>query len=300
MSEGWIALHRGWRDNPIFRGEYSRADAWIWMVESACWKPTRHDIKGKTVVLQRGQLCASRERMAKEWGWSPSAVERFLTRLKTEQMIERETGQGKSVITICNYAKYQDRAEQTGQATEQQTGQEPDRDRTAKEQGNKETRVEEPSGSSLSARAEVDQVFDAWDRLAALTGNPRCDKRSVKRRTACRARLRDDGLEAILRAIDRIPGSSFLLGQTGSWAGANIDFLLRPDSVTNILEGKYDDRPKQPGPSGSRPFDGRDGVAKALDGRLGINNAAGPTGRCDVGEGGGNLALPAPRLAVVR
>jgi hypothetical protein len=300
MSEGWIALHRGWRDNPVFRGEFSRADAWIWLVERACWKPTRYDIKGKTVTLQRGQLCASREQMAEAWDWSPSAVERFLTRLKTEQMIERETGQGKSVITVCNYAKYQDRAELTGQETEQPTGQRSDRDRTAKEQGNKGTREKEPNGSSLSARVDPGEVFDAWNRMAATTDNPTCNKRTPKRLTACRARLRDDGLDAILKAIEHVPRSSFLRGETGNWAGADIDFLLRPDSVTKILEGKYDDRPKQPGPSHSQSGDRRDGVAKALDRRIELGGSAGPTGRYDAGPSGLDRALPAPRLAAVR
>lgn len=132
---GFIKLHRGWRDSRIFRGEFSRADAWVWLIENACWKPTKFDIRGKTVELQRGQLCASREQLAKAWKWAPSAVERFLTRLQTEQMIERQTGQGKSVITICNYSKYQDRETETGQEGGQPTGQESDRNRTAKEEG---------------------------------------------------------------------------------------------------------------------------------------------------------------------
>lgn len=153
MSEGWISLHRGWRDNPIFRGEYSRADAWIWLIETACWKPAKFDIKGKIVTLQRGQLCVSREMLAKAWQWSPSAVERYLTRLQTEQMIGRETGQGKSIITICNYVKYQDRADKTGQETEQESGQTSDRDRTAKEQGNKGT-IDEVAKATPSRRVK--------------------------------------------------------------------------------------------------------------------------------------------------
>ncbi len=136
MSDGFFLVHRGWRSCPIFRGPFSKGEAWLWLIETACFKPTEYDIKGKTVTLQRGQLCASREQLSGAWKWTPSAVERFLTRLQTEQMIGRETGQGKSVITIENYAKYQDKAARTGQETGQPTGQKSDRDRTAKEQGN--------------------------------------------------------------------------------------------------------------------------------------------------------------------
>jgi hypothetical protein len=137
VSDGFFLVYRGWRSNPVFRGAYSKGEAWLWLLETACFKPTSFDIKGRTVTLQRGQLCASREQLSAAWSWSGSAVERFLTRLQTEQMIGRETGQGKSIITICNYAKYQDVGERAGQETGQGSGQKSDRNRTAKEQGNK-------------------------------------------------------------------------------------------------------------------------------------------------------------------
>lgn len=181
-GEGWFAMKRGWRDNPLFRGEYSRAEAWVWLIENACWKPTKFDIKGKIITLQRGQLCASRERLATAWGWSPSAVERFLTRLQTEQMIGRETGQGKSVLTISNYAKYQDIGAKTGQKSEQATGQKSDRNRTAKEQGNKGT-IEVPDGTSppLAPRRDDDWI-DLPDWLPAEPWNGWLEMRDDKRK----------------------------------------------------------------------------------------------------------------------
>lgn len=144
---GFIALHREALDHHLFRHDPARLGAWFWLVAKACWKPTKFDVSGKTITLERGQICASRNQLAKEWGWSPSAVERFLTRLRTEQMIGQEAGQGRSIITICNYAKYQDVSDEPGQETGQATGQASDKHRTAKEQGNKET-MEEPNGSS--------------------------------------------------------------------------------------------------------------------------------------------------------
>lgn len=146
---GFIAMQRDAFSHPLLK-DGERFRAWFWLVANAAWKQTRHDARGKTIIVERGQICAGREHLAKEWGWSPSAVERFLTRLETEQMIGRETGQGKSIITICNYDKYQDCAPETGQTSGQQTGQKSDRNRTAKEQGNKETRVEEDTDVSPS------------------------------------------------------------------------------------------------------------------------------------------------------
>jgi len=159
---GFIALHREAFSHPVLK-DADRFRAWFWLVAHAAWKQTRHDARGRTIIVERGQLCAGREQLAKEWKWSPSAVERFLARLETEQMIERETGQGKSVITIRNYDKYQDRAEETGHMSGQQTGQKPDRNRTAKEQGNKGTSdIEANASTSPAARVKPYRMTADW------------------------------------------------------------------------------------------------------------------------------------------
>jgi DNA-binding transcriptional regulator YhcF (GntR family) len=136
---GFAVIYRSTTDHPLFRDDMARLGAWTWLIMRAAWRPVRYDIRGKIITLERGQLCVSRKQLADEWGWSPSAVERFLTRLKTEQMIGRVTGQGKTVITICNYSKYQDVSDEAGQAPGQAIGQQSDSNRTTKEQGNKVT-----------------------------------------------------------------------------------------------------------------------------------------------------------------
>jgi hypothetical protein len=130
-----------------------------------------------------------------------------------------------------------------------------------------------PDGESQTARPDdCTAVVSTWNEMATANSLPACQKLSPSRRKACQARLRDDGLAAIQQAIQRVPASAFLRGETGSWSGATIDFLLRPDTVTKILEGKYDDRPVQPASSApeawrgaARPVDNRDGFTRALD-----------------------------------
>ena len=115
---GYFLMHRGWQENPIFdREEYSRRDAWAWLIENAAWKPSRTRIKGDMIDLDRGELCFAQRFLAEKWGWSKSRVDRFLKLLAAEGMIEVRTkngatadhaaGQGQSIICICNYEKYQ-------------------------------------------------------------------------------------------------------------------------------------------------------------------------------------------------
>ena len=105
---GYYLMHRDWQDNPLFgREAFSRRDAWIWLIERASFSSKSVSISGKTVHLQRGQLSSSLRYMAKAWGWDEAKVRRFLSRAKSESMIDAATDAGQTVITICNYDRYQ-------------------------------------------------------------------------------------------------------------------------------------------------------------------------------------------------
>src|SRR3546814_19714574 len=120
---------------------------------------------------------------------SPSAVERFLTRLKTEQMIEQDTGQGLSIITICNYDKYQHEKKEAGQASGQVTGQGPDSHRTTKEQVNNSL----PYGRGADAPTAIDlkaMVFASGRQILKASGHSDREAGSIVEigRASCRER----------------------------------------------------------------------------------------------------------------
>ena len=105
---GYYRMRRGWLEHPALRGEpYDRRSAWMWLIEEAGWKDRRQEVGGRIINLKRGQLSHSTRFMAKAWGWSEARVRRFLTRLKTDAMIDAGSDAGQNLITICNYEKYQ-------------------------------------------------------------------------------------------------------------------------------------------------------------------------------------------------
>ena len=109
MSErGVFALDRGIFDHPVFADEaFTEREAWAWLIAEAAWKPRVRRVAHGTVSLARGQLAASIRFLGERWGWRKGRAERFLARLKAEAMIETRPETGISVITICNYARYQ-------------------------------------------------------------------------------------------------------------------------------------------------------------------------------------------------
>lgn len=102
-------MQRGWMDSPVFAQEpFTEREAYQWMLESAAWKDCRVRCGKYILDVQRGQFAVSVRFIAERLGWHRAKVERFLTKLKTETLIETDARQGLTIITICNYNDSQD------------------------------------------------------------------------------------------------------------------------------------------------------------------------------------------------
>jgi hypothetical protein len=66
-----------------------------------------------------------------------------------------------------------------------------------------------------------------------------------KRRTQAAARLKERPLAEWRIILGRINGSPFCLGVNERGWKADVEFFLRPDTATKVLEGKYDPKPGQ-------------------------------------------------------
>lgn len=105
---GVFAITREIFDHPDFPAEpFTQREAWMWLISEAAWRQRRVHVGGVSVTLQRGQLASSVRFMAERWKWHRSSVERFLKRRKTATAITIAVETGVSVITLCNYDRYQ-------------------------------------------------------------------------------------------------------------------------------------------------------------------------------------------------
>lgn len=109
MSErGVFAVDRGIWDHPIFADEpLTEREAWQWLISEASFRSRKKRIGSTVFNLERGQLACSLRFMAEAWQWKKDAVARFLNKLRTETMIETQARHDATVITICNYDRYQ-------------------------------------------------------------------------------------------------------------------------------------------------------------------------------------------------
>lgn len=91
------------------------------------------------------------------------------------------------------------------------------------------------NGKELGVATQA--IEQAWNAISGLVA---VRQWSEQRKQRLRTRLRDPTwLERALKAISQIPDCPFLLGDNDRGWRADIDWFLKPDSVTRILEGKY-------------------------------------------------------------
>lgn len=116
-NQGFYKMQRGWLNHPLFAKDktWDSRSAWIFIIESACYRNTRYNCLGNVVDVERGSFFTTRRELSDAWNWSDRSVRTFLTRLQKEEMITLKTDQGKTQIFVMNYDTYQFTSQETDQ-----------------------------------------------------------------------------------------------------------------------------------------------------------------------------------------
>lgn len=126
MSEerkhSWFAMRRGIHDHPLFNKRHDRLYVWSWMISTAAWRDTRQDAGGIMIDVHRGQILTSYRQIETATGVGVKVLRNLISALEKEGAVKisqvkagtkpgtpKGTGRGtvRTLITICNYEKYQ-------------------------------------------------------------------------------------------------------------------------------------------------------------------------------------------------
>lgn len=119
----------------------------------------------------------------------------------------------------------------------------PSRQSGDEEQKGTEQKGTEGEGMACAPAASglVKDIFDSWNAMAQSSGLPQCLLISDKRRRTLEIRLREPFFESKWReALEKVGASKFCKGESDRGWRATFDWFIQPDSVTKIMEGKYD------------------------------------------------------------
>ena len=185
MNNGYIALFRQIRENPLWKKPVSRVDAWIDILMEVRYKegPQEVLIGWEVVECHYAQSIKSVRTWADRWGWSESRVRRFFGYLEKQKMVEREALANTTRLTVVNYKKYDDARRTRGEpptdarrtADELPTTEEEGKE--GKEGKARETEVREPQpmDTSLAPGAENSTAYHK-DYLTVLDIWKKCKK----------------------------------------------------------------------------------------------------------------------------
>lgn len=102
----------------------------------------------------------------------------------------------------------------------------------------------------------ADEVLTLWNSTPQLIPSGIPVRMTKKRQGAIKERWRDQYFRKHFRtAIKKLTESPFCMGENSRNWRANIDWFLRPDTVTSIIEGKYDGKTKRNSATGASEHD---------------------------------------------
>ena len=257
-TEGFICISRGitahwiWSNPVLFQ-------RWVWMILTANYDNREVAFCGHRVSLQRGQLAVNLSYLSKLWNISSQAVSKFLVKLEVDGMVNRSVDEKVTIITICNYDRYQLKMGTSVEGlvdgvvygvVEKVVYQ------TEKDNNIKTKDIEKTSNEvlcqvplELDVPEVEDKDFVSWERFISFFNTAMRGKTIPKirgfhlaehRKKAIRARFNEYGKDAVVEVVKKAAASNFLNGGGDKGFVADIDWMMGPRNFPKILDGFYD------------------------------------------------------------
>ncbi len=158
MYRGYIKLWRSSVDNDLYFAEpFTKWQAWTDLLLLANHQPNTIGVRGNLVSVDRGQVAAGEDYLAKRWKWSRGKVRRFMGMLRDRGQTVQQKSHILSIYTITNWDLYQP-DNTTDSTTESQ--QKANRQTTPKNVKNVENEKKgEGSAASLASEKPIKKIF---------------------------------------------------------------------------------------------------------------------------------------------
>lgn len=104
----------------------------------------------------------------------------------------------------------------------------------------KESEIYTVSKEPVCRTSDVRRVIEAWND----TGLTQVTKitADTNRGRMLKARIREYGVDGVLKAIENVKNSTFLKGQNNRGFEATFDWFVKPNNFLKVLEGNYTDK----------------------------------------------------------
>jgi len=234
-----------------FAEPFTRIQAWMDLLLIANHSEGRIYKRGNLIIINRGEVGYSKERLADRWQWNRKKVTKFLDRLELDGQIVQEMGQQNtqqknrllSKILIVNYDEYQ-RNGTTEYTTEgQQKVQQKDTNNNDNKKNNAKNKIKKDTiVSPKVCDVDFEYIFNVWKELVGLCPNIKpITKLTDSRKKKLLKRFsenRENFQEMYKKSLQNIVDSDYLQGSKG-WI-ITFDWLIHSETnFTKVYEGNY-------------------------------------------------------------
>ena len=238
MVDGWIKLSRDITKHWIFQdAEFFKW--WFDLLTMAAWNDHKVMYDAHLFTLKRGQTIASISYLSERWGRNRKRIIRFLQLLEKDGMITRIVRDRQtSVLTICNYGRYQEQGDTIGDTIGDAIG-----DTIGDTNRRKEKMLSKDNMQKAEAKVDAEAVREFFNREMLDKPIPKVRGKLKGQRLAfLTARVREYGIDAVREVITKAARSDFLNGGGGRGFVASFEWIFRPNNFPKVLDGNFDNR----------------------------------------------------------
>ena len=265
----WIKLHRRFLEWEWFDSA-EMVKVFLYLLLSANFE----DKKWHGQTIGRGQILTSWDSLSEATGISVQTLRTCLRKLEQTGEISRKSTNKNTIITICNYDRYQVVEEDDQQTTNKQltsnqqatnkqltTTKEyknirnkEDIDNTSSSKDSEVCPAQPDPEAGLLSRKHCQNVVDYWNRTVKETAAqlPQVKTLSEERVKKIRIRWKEfssvgDPVEVCRELFAKSCASKFMQGDNRQGWTASFDWLFtNPKNWAKVYEGNYDDREAAP------------------------------------------------------
>jgi hypothetical protein len=220
-ADGWVKLYKSILNSDLAE-DINSFVVFIRMLGMAHHEDGFASIRfgGEQVKLKRGEFSATLGELADYFDLSKSTLQNVIERLKRDTRIGTRTDRQKTIFSICNYEKYQ------GSDIRQEVHERYTR-------GTREVHVTDTKRNKEIKKNIYKSVSDETARsiylyyLEAFGQSQSRYKLTEARRRKLQARLRENGSDALKRAVTAVSNSPFHRGDNDRGWKADLDFIIR-------------------------------------------------------------------------
>lgn len=221
---------------------------WTWLRREASWTEREVWFNRQQVYLQAKQVIVTLNSLVKQWGVSKPTVIRFLQRLEQDKLIERQTDNHKSIITITElgWADLEVKPE-----VKDAVNIDCEVDRQMYPQVNltpfidKEINIIAGGGARTREEAvannDFDEIISFFNQQMKGKVIPQVALKTPERRRAYEQLITQTGVdkESVKQAIMNAAASDFLNGKGQKGWIADFDWIMVPQHFQKVLENFY-------------------------------------------------------------